>query len=103
MANVQNAPLGAFERQGVGQTLEYRVAVFGPVSVPAQRGIAGEALEVLLDYGRERYDHTGHVVIFFDKAARRRLAREAGTAARKELARLSRTYAVLSTSGAVLT
>jgi hypothetical protein len=67
-----------------------------------QRGIGPEALECLLEFGREAFDHRGHaVVLYFDKKARRRLARaEPG---RKDLERLSRMYAVLSGGGAVIT
>jgi hypothetical protein len=67
-----------------------------------QRGLSAEALECLLAYGRRAYDHAGHVVVlYFDKQARRRLARAAGQ--RKDLERLARCYAVLSHSGEVLT
>jgi hypothetical protein len=68
-----------------------------------QRGIRAEALERLLDYGREAFDHRGHVVVYFDKAARRRVERDADEATRKELSRLARTYAVLSPAGTVVT
>lgn len=41
-----------------------------------QRGIRSEAIELLLDYGRERHIHDrGREVVFFDKAARRRWQR----------------------------
>ncbi len=67
-----------------------------------QRGIAPEALERLLEFGREAFDHRGHaVVLYFDKKARRRLSRaEPG---RKDLERLARMYAVLLDAGAVIT
>jgi hypothetical protein len=41
-----------------------------------QRGIPLSALECLLDYGRFQYDHRGAAIVFLDKAARRRLARD---------------------------
>jgi hypothetical protein len=41
-----------------------------------QRGIPQFALECLLDYGRFQYDHRGAAIVFLDKAARRRLARD---------------------------
>lgn len=41
-----------------------------------QRGIPQSALECLLDYGRFQYDHHGAAIVFLDKAARRRLARD---------------------------
>ncbi|HEX5130186.1 MAG TPA: DUF4258 domain-containing protein [Usitatibacter sp.] len=40
-----------------------------------QRGIRPEAVECLLDFGRDSFDHRGGVVLYLDKAARRRLAR----------------------------
>mgnify|MGYP003348083374 CR=1 FL=1 len=66
-----------------------------------QRAIRAEAVELLLDYGREAFDHRGGVVLYFDKAARRQLARAAPGA--KFLERLARCYAVLSSDGAVMT
>ena len=66
-----------------------------------QRAIRAEDLESLLEFGREAFDHHGAVVLYFDKAARRRLLRSALGA--KELERLARCYAVLSTGGEVLT
>ena len=52
--------------------------------------------------GQDTYDHAGHaVVLYFDRRARRRLARAAAPA--KDLERLARCYAVLSHSGEVLT
>jgi hypothetical protein len=66
-----------------------------------QRGIRPDAVECLLEYGREAFDHRGGVVLYFDRAARRRLARAAPGA--KNLERLARCYAVLSGEGAVLT
>lgn len=66
-----------------------------------QRGIGADALEALLDYGREAFDHRGGVVLYFDKAARRRLARAAREV--RDLEKLARCYAVISTAGEVLT
>jgi hypothetical protein len=67
-----------------------------------QRCIRADALDRLLEFGREAFDHRGHaVIVYFDKRARRRLARaEPG---RKDLARLARCYAVLSREGEVIT
>lgn len=61
-----------------------------------QRGIAADALDCLFDYGRELHDHRGGVVLFFDKAARRRLERDAPPSERARLARITKTYAVMS-------
>jgi hypothetical protein len=66
-----------------------------------QRAIGAAALERLLEFGREAFDHHGAVVVYFDKAARRRLARAAPGA--KDLERLARCYAVISTDGEVIT
>jgi len=68
-----------------------------------QRGIRLEAIEVLLDYGRERYiHHRGREIVFFDKAARQRLAKKNPAVAR-EADRLCRTYAILGSDGGVIT
>ena len=40
-----------------------------------QRGIPHAALECLLEYGRVQHDRHGGAIVFFDKAARRRLSR----------------------------
>ena len=66
-----------------------------------QRAIRADALEHLLEFGREAFDHHGGVVLYFDKAARRRLSRAAPAA--KDLERLARCYAVISTGGEVIT
>ena len=68
-----------------------------------QRGIGGEALDILLAYGREAFDHRGSTIVYFDKAARQRLEREAAPEVRKEVGRLSCVYAVLSGAGKVVT
>ncbi len=68
-----------------------------------QRGIPVAALACLLDYGRETHDHRGSVVVYFDKAARRRLAQEAAPGLRPALSKITRTYAVLSDGGEVIT
>ena len=39
-----------------------------------QRAIPPLAVEALLAYGRDEHDHRGGTILFFDKAARRRLA-----------------------------
>ena len=66
-----------------------------------QRGIRPEAVECLLDFGRESFDHRGGVVLYLDKAARRRLAR--AQPGRKDLERVAGMYAVLGMDGAVIT
>ena len=66
-----------------------------------QRGIAPDALDMLLSYGREAYDHHGAVILYMDKAAQRRLA--AASKASSAVRRLSGLYAVLSRHGQVIT
>lgn len=68
-----------------------------------QRGIRPEALEALLDFGHVRHLHKGGCeVVYFGKAARKRLARKNPAAAR-EAERLCRTYAVIGSNGVVIT
>ena len=43
-----------------------------------QRGIREDAVDLLFRYGREEHDHRGRTIIYFDKAARRRMRREMG-------------------------
>ena len=66
-----------------------------------QRAIRADALDYLLEFGREAFDHRGGVVLYFDKAARCRLKRAAPGA--KDLDRVARCYAVLSAEGEVIT
>ena len=68
-----------------------------------QRGIRPEAIDLLLDYGRERHVHDrGREIVFFDKAARKRLA-SANPEFAREVDRLCRTYAILGADGRVIT
>lgn len=66
-----------------------------------QRAIRPETLDYLMAFGREAFDHRGGMVLYFDKAARRRLARARPQA--KDLERLTRCYVVLSKEGEVVT
>ena len=68
-----------------------------------QRGISPRALFCLLEYGREAHGHDGRVTIYFDKAARRRLQREAQGDARKQMSQFTRLYAVVGSDGGVVT
>ena len=70
-----------------------------------QRGIRAQALEALLDFGRERHIHfRGREIVYFDKKARARLARSRAVAPAKAGAeRFSRTYAILGSDGTVIT
>lgn len=79
-----------------------------PVSAHArarmqQRGIRSDALEALLAFGSERHLHSkGRELVFFDKKAKKRLARAAPAAVR-EAEKFIRTYAILGSDGAVIT
>ena len=68
-----------------------------------QRAIDAEALEALLDFGREAFDHRGGSVYYLDKRARKRLERDAGNESRRRLAKLAGLYAVVSGDGEVVT
>ena len=68
-----------------------------------QRGIAADVVEDLLDYGRAAHDHHGAEILFFDKAARRRIARERGEEGLRRLGRRLCAYLVLGADGDVLT
>ena len=67
-----------------------------------QRGIGAAALEALLDYGRVEHADRGCEIVYFDKAARVRLAKQNHGWAR-DVDRLTRTYAILGPDGAVVT
>jgi hypothetical protein len=67
-----------------------------------QRGIPAAAVDLLIDYGKSAPAGEGCELVFFDKAARARLARDNPSAAR-EAERLCRTYAVVGSDGAVVT
>jgi len=67
-----------------------------------QRGISADALDTLLEFGREQHVDRGLDIIYFDKKARARLAKANAKAAR-EAERLCRTYAILGADGTVVT
>jgi hypothetical protein len=67
-----------------------------------QRGIAPSALDCLLDFGREHYDHHGAVVIMLDRRARRRIARVRAARA-GQVDALRGLYAVVASDGCVRT
>jgi hypothetical protein len=68
-----------------------------------QRGIRADALGCLLDYGSESPSTGGRVLVHFDKAAQRRLEREADEATRKQMSRLAKIYLVVAADGTVVT
>jgi hypothetical protein len=67
-----------------------------------QRGIAPSALDYLLDFGREHYDHHGATVLMLDRTARRRIVR-AGAACARQVDALRGLYAVVAADGRVRT
>jgi hypothetical protein len=67
-----------------------------------QRAISAEALERLLDFGSVKHLARDKEIVFFDKKAKKRLARVDRALAR-EAERLVRTYAVLGRNGVVIT
>lgn len=64
-----------------------------------QRGIPQTALERLLEYGRLQYDHRGGAIVFLDKAARRRLARDLKNSALARSSGKPKNYPLPCTSG----
>ena len=67
-----------------------------------QRGIRPEALEALLDFGREARAARGRDVVFFDRKARQCLARASGVAA-AQAERICKSYAIVGSDGMVIT
>ena len=67
-----------------------------------QRGINAAALGALLDYGRVAPAGGGRDIIYFDKRARQRLAREHAVAT-AEAERVCRSYAIVEPDGTVIT
>ena len=65
-----------------------------------QRAIPPLAVEALLAYGRGEHDHHGGTILFFDKAARRRLERERLDRA---LEHCLDAYAVVASTGEIIT
>ena len=68
-----------------------------------QRGIGESVLERLIEFGATRHDHRGAEILFFDKAARRRLAARLGCDTLKSMERQMQAYAVLAGNGEVIT
>ena len=60
-----------------------------------QRGISNDRVERVLAFGHEVHDRHGAVIVYFDRAARRR-AERARAASRDELERLAGVYLVIA-------
>ena len=67
-----------------------------------QRGIDRDAIDSILDFGREHHDHHGSVIVMLDRAATRRLARSGGVEGAR-LDGLRGLYAVVGNDGSVVT
>lgn len=65
-----------------------------------QRAIPPAVVEALFDFGCEEHDHHGGTILYFNKAARRRLERERLD---RTLERYLDAYAVVATTGKVIT
>jgi hypothetical protein len=63
-----------------------------------QRGIPSEHIERVLAFGCEVHDGHGGIIVYFDRAARRR-AERAHAATRDELDRLAGMYVVMADGG----
>lgn len=68
-----------------------------------QRGIPPVVLDCLLEYGRSEYDHNGGRIVFFDKAARRKLGCRRVEPASVDIDKHINTYAVVACDGTVTT
>lgn len=68
-----------------------------------QRGISDEVLECLMECGSKSHGHYGATIIFFDKSARRRLARNKGAGQYRRLESRLNAYAVLGEDGEIVT
>ena len=62
-----------------------------------QRGVPPLIVTWLLDFGKQRYDHHGAVIHYFDKRSRRNLEREVGRKVISRLAGYLDSYLVVST------
>jgi hypothetical protein len=67
-----------------------------------QRGISATTLDVLLSFGRTPSAGGGCEIVFFDKRARKRLAR-ARVIPSSEAERICKSYAIVESDGAVIT
>ena len=68
-----------------------------------QHGIGSEVLDHLFAYGRIVHDHHGAEIVYFDRAARRRLAEERGEEAIRRLGKRLGAFAVIGADGKVRT
>lgn len=62
-----------------------------------QRAIPAEALELVLEFGRSRYDHRGARIVFLPRQLRRKLLATLEPTARRRLEKKLDTYCVCRT------
>ncbi len=67
-----------------------------------QRSISEDAIEFLLQFGNSSRSY-GSEQIFFDKASRQRLKREADAETARKFERYMNAYAVISDAGVIIT
>ena len=94
-------------RSVVGRTTDPRMFRRPDLSTHArrrmqQRGISAAALDALLDFGRTARAGRGRELVFFDRRARERLARESVLAA-GEATPVCNSYAIVGSDGTVVT
>jgi hypothetical protein len=65
-----------------------------------QRAISPEALELVLEHGKSRYDHRGARVVFLPKQLQRKLLAVLAPATRRRLEKQLRTYLVCAAESA---
>lgn len=65
-----------------------------------QRAITSEALELVLEHGKSRYDHRGGRVVFLPKQLRRKLLAVLAPAARRRLEKQLHAYLVCACESA---
>ncbi len=68
-----------------------------------QRGVKPGLLELLDTYGATQYDHRGAAVLYFNKAARRKLRHSEGAEVYRTVEAKLNVYAVVSRDGRVVT
>jgi hypothetical protein len=69
-----------------------------------QRGIPSGVVDLILEYGQRAYNHTGCIIRYLDKRARKSIERDKGTAFIKQFAKALDVYVVESANdGCVVT
>ena len=68
-----------------------------------QRGIPGNILPLLYDFGHEEYDHRGTRTVYFNRRDREQVARAVGTTEFKRLQAAMDAYFVLDENDTIVT